>query len=277
MFDIGTIVITPPPSRKARHAPFGVVLSEPFLDGGVEVCAVGFFTRERGGWVRRVPTRDLTGGEVCSGSRKPTARSYMPEYRIWMAMRRRCSKPRNQSFHLYAGRVSVCTEWENFDRFLADVGPRPSSRHSLDRIDNEGNYEPGNVRWATPKQQARNTSRTQQVTAFGRTRALTAWAEDLGISPQSLRYRLKAGWPVEDAVSRPPQKHVPFRNSLQTSRRRGVANHFAKLDPVKVRAIRAEFKEGSSISEIARKYEVNAGTIRSVVHYLTWKHVKDKE
>lgn len=82
-----------------------------------------------------------------------------PEYHCWIAMRRRCNDPRAQAYQRYGGRgIAVCERWQSsFENFLADMGVRPSAKHSIDRYpDNDGNYEPGNCRWATPDQQATN-------------------------------------------------------------------------------------------------------------------------
>lgn len=87
----------------------------------------------------------------------------MPEYKVWAAMKQRCQNPRNSRYHRYGGRgITVCPEWlDSFDAFLAHVGPRPSKGYSLERINNNGNYEPGNVKWATHQQQALNRSTTR--------------------------------------------------------------------------------------------------------------------
>lgn len=80
-----------------------------------------------------------------------------PEYKAWSSMRARCLKPNHPKYHLYGGRgITVCERWDVYRNFLADMGRRPSSEHSLDRVENDGNYAPDNCRWATRSEQSRN-------------------------------------------------------------------------------------------------------------------------
>jgi hypothetical protein len=131
------------------------------------------------------------------------------EYDAWIAMKDRCFNPKNGSFEHYGGRgITVCEEWRNSAlAFLTHVGPRPSPEHSLDRIDVNGNYEPGNVQWATRKQQARNQRTTRWVTLQGQTRSVAEWSELLGVCPKRIYRRLADGWAEEDAVLKPFVPH----------------------------------------------------------------------
>lgn len=87
----------------------------------------------------------------------------LPEYVLWLGMRRRCDNPSHVGYKNYGARgIQVCERWNDFTLFLADVGRRPTPQHTLDRINNDGNYEPGNVRWATRIEQAANSRRWEQ-------------------------------------------------------------------------------------------------------------------
>lgn len=132
-----------------------------------------------------------------------------PEYNAWQCLIYRCTNPASPRFSYYGGRgVTVCERWRNsFDAFLEDMGPRPSPKHSLDRIDNNGNYEPGNVRWATREQQQNNTRKNRLLTHNGVTLSVSAWARRLGIGKGALFYRLNSGWSVEDALTVPIWEH----------------------------------------------------------------------
>lgn len=121
------------------------------------------------------------------------------EHKIWMSMRSRCSNPNNNHYHLYGGRgIFVCERWKNsFSFFLEDMGKRPSSQHSIDRIDTNGNYEPGNCRWATDKEQMRNTRRNLIVEFNGKLMPLVVAAELAGVNYDAAKWRVKNGYAVE--------------------------------------------------------------------------------
>lgn len=116
-----------------------------------------------------------------------------PEHYSWRAMLRRCYNPKDPSFACYGGRgIAVCDEWrKSFAAFFAAVGERPSHCNSIDRIDTNGNYEPGNVRWATQKEQARNTRVNHIVTLDGTKMCLAEAAERIGWTRGKLQNRLR--------------------------------------------------------------------------------------
>lgn len=119
-----------------------------------------------------------------------------PEYVSWSGMIARCMSPTNPAFPRYGGRgISVCERWLVFERFFEDMGPKPSARHSIDRINNDGNYEPGNCRWASSLEQQANRSSTRLVTL-----TLGALSRISGVDHKKLWRRLRAGWTVEEAA-----------------------------------------------------------------------------
>lgn len=139
--------------------------------------------------------------------RKPTLD---PAYQVWNQMKFRCLNPNATGYKNYGGRgIAVCAEWRaSFDVFLRDMGPRPSKQHTLDRVDVNKGYEPGNCRWATQKIQCRNT-RVNHVVILDGVRMTLAEAVELSpVCYNTALYRLKRGWTVDDAVSLPPQQGV---------------------------------------------------------------------
>lgn len=139
-----------------------------------------------------------------------------PEYETWVSAKKRCTNPNSQDFPDYGGRgIKMCDRWLNsFEAFFADMGPRPSSLHSIDRIDGDGDYEPTNCRWATPDVQASNRRSVSRVTFQGQTHTITEWAQILGMGYGSLKSRFDRGWSVERALSEPMEgKHADRSNS----------------------------------------------------------------
>lgn len=127
-----------------------------------------------------------------------------PEYGVWQAMVQRCTNPNNQAFHCYGGRgITVCNRWREFLTFYADMGQRPSAEHSIDRINNDGNYEPGNCRWATREVQDQNTSRIRRLEVNGITRTIAEWSKATGMPRSAIWSRLNMGWTAEEVITRP--------------------------------------------------------------------------
>lgn len=131
--------------------------------------------------------------------------SRTPEYAAWLGMRSRCTNPASINYERYGGRgIKVCPEWFNdFLVFLRDMGPRPAPGLTVDRINNDGDYEPSNCHWATPKQQARNQGGNKVFTYKGKTQCLAAWAEEYGLKVATLVRRIHKGYSVEDALELP--------------------------------------------------------------------------
>jgi hypothetical protein len=137
--------------------------------------------------------------------RKPRGRKTCPVYKAWQNIISRCHNPRKPDFARYGARgITVCDRWrESFENFLADMGERPSPKHSIDRIDNNGNYEPGNCRWATNSEQQRNKRTNRLITIDGITHCVVEWAEIKGIPGNNINARLHEGWSDYDAVMTP--------------------------------------------------------------------------
>ncbi len=186
--------------------------------GLVVVAAVGRNKHRAQVWLVRcdcggtatVPTGSLRSGNstrcgTCRGTHRMTGTT---EWMIWQSMIQRCHNPKAKSFQGYGSRgIRVCVRWrESFENFLADVGRRPSPEHSLDRICGDGNYDPSNVRWAMPEQQARNKRNNHVLVVDGVRATLAEWAERTGIGVTTIRERLRRGWSASRAVTTPPKR-----------------------------------------------------------------------
>ncbi len=140
-----------------------------------------------------------------------TNRKSQPEYWTWVRMHSRCENPNTRGYAEYGGRgISVASVWcgpYGYMNFLKHIGRRPSPKHSLDRIDTNKNYAPGNVRWATAQEQARNRRDTNHLTYDGQTRSYAEWAQLKGLDQDVLRLRLKKlKWTPERALHAPVRK-----------------------------------------------------------------------
>lgn len=126
-----------------------------------------------------------------------------PEHIVWSGIKERCCNPKSKYYYRYGGRgITVCSTWQtSFATFLRDVGRKPAGCDSLDRIDNNKGYEPGNVRWATRVQQANNTGSNVRITHKGETLTVAEWAKRLGVPSGRIRSRLDDGWDPERALT----------------------------------------------------------------------------
>lgn len=124
-------------------------------------------------------------------------------YRIWKHIRERCSNPRCRQWPYYGGRgVAVCGRWGRYENFLADMGEVPPGE-TIERIDNDGDYEPDNCRWASRKDQARNRRSNSRITLDGVTLCLAAWADRIGMPQKVIGERIRSGWTAERALTEP--------------------------------------------------------------------------
>lgn len=122
-------------------------------------------------------------------------------------MRGRCNRETHSDYHLYGGRgIKVADIWKNFAQFFEDMGPKPTSAHSIDRIDVNGNYEPENCRWATAKEQAQNKRSSSRLTIDGETKVVTEWARLYRIDRTKVQYRLRVGWTAKQALGIDPHE-----------------------------------------------------------------------
>lgn len=122
-------------------------------------------------------------------------------YQCWLDMKGRCYNQNSQRYYTHGARgITVCDKWrDSFDAFLADMGEKPDG-FTLDRVDNDGNYEPSNCKWSTPKEQANNRSTCIYVEYNGETKTVKQWSEELGISFSALLKRLR-NWPLDKALT----------------------------------------------------------------------------
>lgn len=123
-------------------------------------------------------------------------------YSSWCRMKRRCLNPKNPRFKDYGGRgIKVCKEWLRFKGFFESMGIRPEGK-SIDRIDNDGNYEPGNCKWSTSLEQSSNRRNNNIITYKGVSLHVSAWSRRLGINRSTFAKRLSRGWTIKEAIER---------------------------------------------------------------------------
>lgn len=133
--------------------------------------------------------------EMSAAKNRTHGMSGTPEHNTWLWIIQRTSNPQNKRFGDYGERgIRLCERWRSFENFLADMGLRPSPQHSIERKDNNGDYEPGNCEWATNEQQAANRRSNINLSLNGETHHLAEWSRRIGVKRATLEYRWHAGW-----------------------------------------------------------------------------------
>jgi hypothetical protein len=168
-----------------------------------------------------------------------------PTYKVWENMRTRCSNPNRKQWKDYGGRgIKVCDRWQqSFEAFLSDMGERPSSKHTIERKDTNGNYEPGNCIWATMQEQNWNRREHHNLTIEGVTKCVGQWASEKGINVETLYNRIKAGTP-ESELFEPPGVLLTYQG--KTLR----ANEWAKLLGIPKPTICQRLKRGLPVEKV---------------------------
>lgn len=164
-------------------------------------CSCGYIGIVRGIELRRGSMSCGHNGPTYKHGNKRRNGEVPEEYNVWVGMRTRCNDPQQESYHNYGGRgIKVCKRWDDFSVFMVDMGLRPSSKHTIERIDNNKGYEPSNCRWATRAEQVRNSRRTILFTLDGTTACLKDWCKSLGVSYSAAVWRIRNGWTVSEAL-----------------------------------------------------------------------------
>lgn len=140
---------------------------------------------------------------------------------VWSGMRRRCYTVSDSAYNRYGGRgIKICDAWlESVRQFYADMGDRPTPKHTIERIDNNGNYEPGNCVWATRAEQTENQRSTKLLTFQGESLSISKWARRLGISRRTLSRRIASGWTVEQALHTNPEINAEILERQEAAER----------------------------------------------------------
>jgi hypothetical protein len=167
----------------------------------------------------------------------------------WSNMLQRCQNPINPNYSNYGGRgVTVCDRWQEFENFFADMGEPPAGM-SLDRKDNDGNYDPDNCRWTTNQQQAINKRSNQLLTLDGRTMPMMQWASETGIKANTIWYRLDRGWTVEDALTKPVQKSWRDNRTITFDGRTMTTAQWSQETGIGKKTIRTRLNRGWTVKD----------------------------
>lgn len=199
------------------------------------------------GTKRSIRGNRLTGNrsQGCKACSKRHGMSRTSEHNTWKQMKQRCNNPNDKAFPRYGGNgIAICERWNSFETFYADMGPKPSASHSVDRIDGSKGYSPENCRWATPKEQSQNRDFVRMITFQGETLCLTDWATKVGIDFKTLYSRLNYGWSIEKTLTTPANSYV---HMLEFHGETFCMKDWAAKVGITYRTLRARILKGWSI------------------------------
>lgn len=129
------------------------------------------------------------------------------EYNSWVSMRQRCLNPNNPAYKDYGGRgIKICDRWNKYENFLADMGRKPDSSYSIERVENNKGYSPENCKWATMEEQCNNRRSNTLITFNGKTATLAMWSKESGTPVERIIKRISTGWNIKDALFKPVRK-----------------------------------------------------------------------
>lgn len=196
------------------------------------VCDCGNTASVAAGNLRRGNTKSC--GCLPSEIHTKHGRSNDYIFKLWVHIMDRCLNPKSPFYHRYGGRgIRIHEPWKDSSRFISDViseiGERPEGCHSLDRKENDIGYFPGNIRWATWKQQANNKSNNRILEFKGESKTVSQWSESLGIDYAVILNRLRRGWSVKKALSTPAAKAAKINKIIAGEIRKFKGREFAKF------------------------------------------------
>lgn len=193
------------------------------------------------------------------------------EFKIWQGCKKRCYNTKTKKYPKYGGRgIKVCPRWlESFSNFYQDMGHRPSKAHSIHRINNDGDYEPSNCKWATNEEQQRNKTTTKLVTYRGLTMTLVEHAKREGVNYKLTHARITRGCSLEEVFEKESLLLKPF------ARPHGESHWGSVLNESKVLEIRKFRRQGKSWSELAEMFNASRCAVRLAAIGKTWTHVKE--
>lgn len=210
---------------------------------------------------------------------KPTARSH-PSYPQWATMLTRCRNKKVKKYRDYGARgISVCKRWVSgdgektgFECFMKDMGNKPTKKHSIDRINNDGNYEKSNCRWATNKDQANNRRSCRVLTYRGESLSMMKMAEKHGLSYFMLRDRISRGWSIEEAMQ--PIGPSGWKRNPESAAK-GESLPQSKLTKERVIEMRGIHSSNpkTTFRELGRMFSVSTACACLCVNRKTWAHI----